>query len=771
MRKLLVLLFLLVNASAQAQLVLQGTVLSRKDNAEVPFATVCISSLNDSIQHNILTDLKGQFTISDLAIKRYAINISSLGYMPLDTTIAIRYPSVGGTTITKKFYLSEDVKMLGEVVKTASSLVQSIDSKSYLITKNDLHNAITGVDLLRKIPYVSFDKATQTLKSSRGGNIKILVNGVDANQYDILALNADQIKKIVCYDFPPAKYAGYSVVLNFITKDRLPGFNAGLSTTDAFTTGYSNDMLHLKYNHGYNQFSVVANTGYRNYKKFDTSDNYEYAIGDNSYKSQIDGKRKFGYDDNYISVAFNRYVPEKYQLNVLFSPNFQHVHCDENQDDIFTVNQMAQKRTATIYSRTKQFVPSLDIYYNVNLRNNQELTFDAVGSLFNATKKYRKDEEFEGNNVFNDQDSQNNKKYSFIGEGNYTKNFKKGAMLTFGNRLSYNDLRAKIENTFDHTEYKTKMLTNYSYVELKGEWERFTYRLSLGMNYYYNKNHETSYSSWIFQPQILVGRKLSNDVTVRAVFSRNTTIPTLSDLSNNKILLTENIISQGNPNLKNSTSNTVGMMLSCNKPWLTSELLVGLSKERNAFNHYFVQEGGYIYQKNENAKYESSFAVESAFTLMPFPKSNLLTAKISASYAHDKINSELIGVYRHDRFPIDYEVNLNIKKFFASYSGNILSWELNAPYMEKGEKVSTLTLAYYPKENISISASMLWLGRDASYSSKTLDNSIVKNWGGTNIHDNKNMITVGFTYRFKSGKSYVDKGKNIENKDTDSGIN
>lgn len=730
LKKILLFLFILLYATTQAQVALQVTVLSRKDNSRMPFATVYLSSINDSIEHRTITDMEGQFNIADLPIKRYRLGISCIGYVPLDTTIAVRYPSVGGTIVKKDFYLEEDSEMLGEVVVTASSVTQSIDSKNYVITKKDLQNAITGVDLLRKVPIVTFEKATQTLKSFKGGNVKILINGVSAHQNDILAMEANEVKNIVCYDFPPAKYAGYAVVLNFITKKRVSGFNAGLSTTNAFSTGYSNDMLHAKYNHGYNQFSFIGNFAYRDYRDFDVEDDFEYNIRNDSYKSQINGKRHFGYTDTYLSATFNRFVPNKYQLNVLFSPNIQHVHRKENQENILIMNRVEQGRAATISSRSNQFVPSLNIYYNVNLGKSQELTLDIVGSLFDASKNYQKYEYSEGHEVFKDLDYQENKKYGFIGEGSYIKTYKSGATLTFGNRFNFNSLRAGIENSFGNSEYRTRMLTNYAYGEYSGIWKGIMYRLTFGVNYYYYTNQEGTYSTWIFQPKVILGHKFSDEVTVRAVYTRDTSIPTLSDLSNNKIWLTDHIITQGNPDLKNSTSNTIGIMLSYNKPWGISELMVGYNHEHHAFNQYFVQQDDYIYLRNENAKYERSYIVQGAFTLMPFPECNLLTAKIGVSYLYSKVNSDLFGIFPHHYFPLDYQVNLNFKKFFISYSGNIVSWEMKAPYLRKGEIVSTLSASYYPKENLSLSASIMWLGREARYSEKTIDGSIVKRWGG-----------------------------------------
>lgn len=131
MRQVLFLIFFIfISTTVCAQLDLNGTVLSQDDNTVIPFATICLKSSNDSVQYRAITDLKGQFVFSNLAVGRYEINVSCMGYLPIDTMVSVRYPSLGGTTIVKRLHLKEDVKMLGEVVKTASSATLHIDGRA-----------------------------------------------------------------------------------------------------------------------------------------------------------------------------------------------------------------------------------------------------------------------------------------------------------------------------------------------------------------------------------------------------------------------------------------------------------------------------------------------------------------------------------------------------------------------------------------------------------------------------------------------------------------
>lgn len=767
----IVVLCLGLSVVSEAQVCFNGTVLSGEDSTAVSFASVCMSEHNGIAKNTTLTDLYGKYTIQSLKTGRYRVTISSVGYETLDTLINVRYPSVGNNTVSKCFVLIPCDNMLDEVEVRGTTITHGIDQHRYLVTRNDLRNAVSAVDLVRKISGVDYDVATGKVVSFRGGNIKILINGVSASENDLQAIDADQIKQIVHYDFPPAKYAGYSAVVNFITKERKSGLNAGASATQALATGYTNGMVFFKYNHGYDQIGIEANTSYRNYTDFDVLNSYEYSLNGKDYTSTIHGRRKFGYDDNYIQLSYNRNVPDKYQMNIAFSPNFQHVRLDEKQDNVFSVDGIACRRDGTVYSRSKQFTPSLDIYTNIQLRHQQELTFNIVGSLISADKVYNKVEKCKAESVYADDNIQENSKHSVIGELSYRKRFKNGFSMSWTDRFSYGRLSASVSNGFTDPEYKTRMTTNYVAGEIEGSIGRFMFRASAGLTYYDNRNDECSYSSMAFEPMLFAGWNVNKRMTVRGVFSRTSTMPTLSQLSSNKFLINENIISQGNPELRNSTSNVLAVMLSYTQPWVNTELVLGYATQKDAINSYFVQECDFICQKYENAARERSYFAEGSLVFKPFPKSDILSLKLSALFEHDCVESGFVGKYSYNQVPIDCSITFNYKKVQASYTGNILTWELNSPYLEKKEKVSTLTVRYNPVKNLSLSANVLWLGRPAEYRSKTIDGSVVSYHGMTNIHDNMNMITVGISYRFSTGRKYINKEKAIRNADKDSGIN
>lgn len=767
----IVILCLGLSVVSKAQVCFSGTVLSGEDSTAVSFAGVCMAEYNGTAKFSTLTDLYGKYTIRSLKTGRYRVTISGVGHETLDTLINVRYPSVGNNTVSKCFVQKSGGNMLDEVEVRGTTVTHGIDRHKYLVTKNDLRNAVSAVDLVRKIPGVDYDVATGKVKPFRGGDIKILVNGVSVSENDLQAIDADQIRQIVHYDFPPAKYAGYSAVVNFITKERKSGLNAGASTTQALATGYTNGMVFFKYNHGYDQIGIEANTSYRNYTDFDVLSSYEYSLNGKDYASTIQGRRKFGYDDNYIQLAYNRNVPDKYQVNIAFSPNFQHVRLDEKQDNVFDVDGISYSRDGTVYSRSKQFTPSLDIYANIQLRRQQELTFNVVGSIISADKVYNKVETYKGESVYADNNVQDNSKRSVIGEVSYRKRFKNGFAMSWTDRFSYGVLSASVSNGFANPKYETRMTTNYAAGEIEGSVGKFMFRASAGLSYYDNRNDDNSYSSVVFEPMLLAGWNVSSHITVRGVFRRTSTIPTLSQLSSNKFLINENIISQGNPGLRNSSSNILAVMLTYTQPWMNAEFLLAYARQKDAINSYFVQEGGFFYQKYENADRGRSYLAEGSLVFKPFPKTDILSLKLSALFEHDCVESGLAGNYSYNQVPVNCGVTFNYKKVMASYTGNILTWELNSPYLEKQEKVSTLTVRYNPVKNLSLSANVLWLGRPAVYSSKTIDGSAVSYRGMTNIHDNMNMVTVGISYRFSAGKKYVNKEKTTQNADKDSGIN
>lgn len=84
------------------------------------------------------------------------------------------------------------------------------------------------------------------------------------------------------------------------------------------------------------------------------------------------------------------------------------------------------------------------------------------------------------------------------------------------------------------------------------------------------------------------------------------------------------------------------------------------------------------------------------------------------------------------------------------------------------KKKNDFSIAYQLK-NWKFSLGMVFIGKDATYITKTNNHSIVQEYLERSIRDNKSMCIFGIEFNFNSGKNKSISRK-IENKDTDAPI-
>lgn len=755
-----------------AQIKMKGIVQTNENGKLMPlsFIPIILSKASDTltIYKSTLTDVNGEYLLEDVKIGAYRINISSIGYTAIDENIRVVFPS-SGRFYTKNYILKQQVILLDEITVNSSATKQTLDKTTYTITKKDLANAVNAIDLLDKIPQLSFDDATRKIKSSFGGTIKFLINGVNASEQELMTLTPDQIKSIEYYDFPPARYAGFSNVINVITKYFNDGFYGGAYMESAFTTGFINTNLFLKYNWGKNQFSVNGSNGYRNYKNVSIESDLNYSINGVDYEREEDYNRKFGYSDNYIDLTYTRNVEDKYILQINLSPDFMYIHENENINIEQTIDDLLEQRIQYSNKNDTIFTPSLDIYSSINLPKKQTLIINAVGTYSKATQKYNVNEYLteSDNLVFSDKNDLNNTKKSIIAEVNYVKQFN-NINITVGSKVNYGVLDSYAEKIESSNLYETNTISNYSYVEVMGKIKnKFSYRASLGANYYKNRSDSIVNNSLTFTPNVMLSYVFNDIFSLRTAYKRSTRAPTLSQLSNNSILMTEGIIMEGNPYLKSSKENLYALIFGAKYKWFDSQLVGFYGIGKNVINNYFVDSDSYISLKPENMDFFDNIGLRYSFNISPF-KNNLIVLKVYGSLIYTTIDSS-IERYSHLNYPVNYQIDFNYKNFSLSYQGNIVSSKLSGPYLSYGDKLSTLQFRYKYK-NWSFAASCLWFLTSPETSSKTIDGSLVSSEVVQCIMDNQNMVTLGVSYYFNVGKQYKGKNKNKNNKDNDTGL-
>ncbi|HEY4325404.1 MAG TPA: TonB-dependent receptor [Mucilaginibacter sp.] len=222
--------------TAPSTLTVKGIAIDSATNKPLGYATVVL--LDASTQKSVkggLTKDDGSFELKSVVGKAYQLTIVSVGYK----SKAVNVSGTEADVDVGKIYLSASTNSLKEVAITAVRPImkREVDRISYDVQADPESKALTGLDMMRKVPLLSVD-ANDNIKLKGSGNYKILVNGKESalmgkNPSDVLkAMPADNIEKIEVITTPPAKYdaEGLAGIINIITKKNADqGYNASIS--------------------------------------------------------------------------------------------------------------------------------------------------------------------------------------------------------------------------------------------------------------------------------------------------------------------------------------------------------------------------------------------------------------------------------------------------------------------------------------------------------------------------------------------------------------
>lgn len=195
------------------------------------------------------------------------------------------------------------------------------------------------------------------------------------------------------------------------------------------------------------------------------------------------------------------------------------------------------------------------------MEKKNELTANVTTTFFETNGKNKNNQYvLPGNSLFfQDEMNLNNKKSSLIGEVIYTHKIGLGNINT-GYRFDYSHLFSDLENLKGSYNYTSNILQQRIYASIDGAKNRFMYQLNLGFTLLNSKSAITSYHRTLFNPQFILGYKLSNKSTLRFVSVVGTNVPTVTQLSNNVKMTSKDIYYSGNPNLRNEYSYTNGLL-------------------------------------------------------------------------------------------------------------------------------------------------------------------------------------------------------------------
>ncbi len=255
-----------------------GSVSDSVTKMPAAFASVALIRVRDSVPvAGALTDLKGNFSISEVPYGRLILKISSIGFANYTSAPFIIKPDEATIDMGKVFIRSNSKRLKEvEVSGEKSEYVNSLDRKVYNLDKNIVNTGGTATEVLRNIPSVTVDiDGNISLRGS--GNVNVLIDGKPSGitgstrQAVLEQIPASSIDRIEVITNPSAKYDadGMAGIINIVTKkDKLKGLNAnasaGIGTNEKFNIAVGGNYRTRKLN-------VFGNYSFRHEKRAWTS--------------------------------------------------------------------------------------------------------------------------------------------------------------------------------------------------------------------------------------------------------------------------------------------------------------------------------------------------------------------------------------------------------------------------------------------------------------------------------------------------------------------
>ena len=738
------------------------------DEGGQPLSYANVSLLNPADSTLIgggVTNENGDFVIPTEAY-RVVVKCSFVGYKT-----AWRNCEVGDLGTIQLLPAQYTIK---GVTVEGTHIMNYVDKSVHTFSHEQIRQARHVHDLLEHVEDLRIDPLSKKIKRIDGGNVKILLNGISASDIDLIGIPANKIAKVEYYNIPPARYADAGTLINVITKKLDNGVNAGIDSRAAFTTGFTDDEAYLNLTSGNHQLSLSYWFSLREYTKRFGERTCDYLLNGEQTHYESLSRDKFGYRDHNPVIKYTYNKPDDIAVQITATPYFNTYH-DHGTKDIEILSASTRtKGEGTFNGKRNTFGPSLNVYLQKTLPKNQELAIDLLGTYYHGKSKDEKEEIdlSDNSSLLSDKVNQKNKKYSFIGELAYTKKWEQGS-LSLGYRGSFGRSKATISNVlsdYEDYDYASASYQHYMYAEYSGTWKKLMYRIGAGATQVTQDNDDAHDSHWLFTPKLILSTNLSKKMSLQWETTSWSSIPTISQLSNNASLFIPGVMHVGNPSLKSYNNYSSALYLRWNLSWLNATIGLGYNYSDSPTNRYYTEQEingeKYIVGMMENANYSSDAGGFARLNINPF-KNDLLTIYLQNDLVYQTVSSPIIGQYHHTYAPFYYSIRFRKGCWGASYSGKIVSKQLWGSTLDAGENLSDLTV-FWQKKGWRIYATDIWFLTRSRYSSNSLPTSILQSTSKTWINDNKSMFVIGFSYDFSSGKN-LKLNRKLQNKDTDTG--
>lgn len=734
----------------------------------VPQANIVLQTTDSVFVCGSMSDDKGEFRLPKVRPGNYRLQVSCIGYY----TLYLDLPDVEKNVNIGTLRLDEDTRLLCEVTVTASSLISNVDKHTVIPGKKHVAASANGVDLLRllMLPRLCVNPMDGSISTTEGGSVQLCINDRKVTKEEVLALLPNEVIRVETQENPGVRYGDVAMVVNYVVHRYDTGGSVGYSGQQSVKSGFGDHHLTSKLNFGKSEVSFYYNTRQQYFRElwYDKSEIFRFVDMREYHRTQhaeaLGGKKDF-YEQ--AALSYNLQDDNRYLLNVKASLDHDLSPVNHYIGQLITQEYPTSVTGRDERKHLRSLMPSLDIYFQRNLRNKQFIALDLLGTYIGTNNRSLYAEYLGQETVVNYFSGINGKKQSLIGEIVYEKDFGRTGRVTAGLKHT----QAWTDNSYRGTlDYRTRMMQaeTYAYLQQDGRLgTRMTYRLGLGAtrSYFHQKGSEC-YDHWSFNPQLMLTYRF-NDYWNAAFESVARNInPSLSQLSEASQLTDSLQLNRGNPLLKPYT-------------YYGSSLHLRFSRGKwyvGAYSRYDFYDNPVMEQTYREAdRFVHSYANHSAYHLWQAgvnARVGLLwnVLQLGGSLAYVSQRSQGTD-YRHTSRTVNWgvEAALMWHSLTATFAYRYNSDQLWGEHLYTGEEVHYVDLRYRLK-HLNIGLRLLNpFQKDYARHERSLNRYTSYDYH-YHLDDVARMLCLTLSWNLNFGRKYQSGGRRVTNSDKDTGI-
>ena len=763
MRHFLMLIsMLLVQGMAMASYRINGIVVDNGDALPLVGVTVLLTDDAGKQVMGVTTDAAGRFALKEVPKGDYTLQCSYVGYESFTMVLKQLERNIDLGEIG----LLPSTEVLDEVVVEGEKVIRKIDRQLVMPTEAQKKASTNGVSLLQhlQLPTLSVNPLTKAISTNYGESVQFRINGVEATQAEIVAIRPTDVIRVEVHEQPGLRYGGAAAVVDYIVRRRDSGGNVSVDLTNGVSPfGFGNYQISGKYHRGKSSFTALVEWSRRDLE-WNRENGEMFCFPDRIITNReiVASPNRIKYDYLSTSLNYNYANGEKSMLNIAFRNNLKDIpysFTDRNtllyqEDRVYEVKDRES---------TKTVIPSIDIYYQLNLKNDQHLYFDVVGTYLESDGQRTYSMTEQGQIPMEIASKTEGDKYSLIGEAIYERPLFNGKFTT---GLKHH--QATTENVYDN-DVLTKVSMNTAetslFAEYQGKLKKLSYTLGVGALRTSYEQGDARQKKYFFRPTLKLSSQLGK-LFLRYNASLSGYAPSLSEMSDVTQPMDAYQVRRGNPDLKSVTFFTNQLSASYRTKGVSAELSARYSYDDCPIMEETQFDDGMFVRTFDNQKGFHRLNLQANLQLQPFKQ--YLSIKLNPyfnryisqgnNYTHTHSNwgfrGSIIGMYKSWMLMVD---------MFTSYH-NLWGETIN-----KDESIHSIVLGYN-RGKWGIQAMVMNPFTDDYHQGVENISHLAPNKQVAFSKDFTRMLMLNVSFNLDFGKQKKTASKRIHNDDTDTGI-